>query len=92
MLKPCPFCGSRSIKLYQKIQESESEIDKFEYGNYYIRCTKCKARGPLNCTEEKAASVWNMRAKIAVEHILSNEEFDIVKKSRDIMNKFIEKQ
>ena len=92
MLKPCPFCGSRSVKLYQKTQESESEVDKFEYGDYYIRCKKCKARGPLNCTEEKADSVWNMRAKIAVEHILSDEEFDIVKKSCNIMRKFIDKE
>lgn len=54
-LKPCPFCGSKNIKL-------------LEYGNwknFYCECEDCRAIVPdpsiTDYTEEEAIEAWNTR-------------------------------
>lgn len=89
MLKPCPFCGSRSVKLSQNASKVEDDGGvKYDFQDYYIRCTKCKSRGPLFYREQTAVSAWNGRAKINVENILTEEELQTMRKASDIMDKF----
>ena len=52
-IKPCPFCGSKSIHVY---------ITK---GSSFCRCEKCSAIAPdpnaIRCNETEAIEIWNMR-------------------------------
>lgn len=49
-LKPCPFCGS-----------SDSIFCLYKGLDRFIRCRKCKARGPWGESEEWARVGWNSR-------------------------------
>lgn len=52
-LKPCPFCGSKMIDIY------EADILT---GKWISRCHKCAAYGPgLYRTADQAARAWNKR-------------------------------
>ena len=55
-LKPCPFCGSNNIVIYDKSFNSEPYYDIF--------CRDCEASvhfADENETEEGAANMWNTR-------------------------------
>lgn len=71
-LKPCPFCGSTSLKI-----ESKHHGTHYYSGTHSatVRCQKCHARGgTASCkvekgkhradseTELKAIEAWNRRA------------------------------
>ena len=91
MLKPCPFCGSNSLKLrkQKKIYPSEAiDEDTYEHIEYYVSCTKCMARGPLNILSQDAERRWNGRSKMNMSNVLSKEELQIFKKASDIIYKF----
>lgn len=51
-LKPCPFCGSRSVYAEQ--------IGRGGYFN--VRCGNCLANIPLSGSRGTAVSAWNRRA------------------------------
>ena len=66
-LLPCPFCGSKRLKI-------ESKRNGQWYYTATVRCNKCHARGgtascePKRCkyhadseTEQKAIEAWNRR-------------------------------
>ena len=57
-LKPCPFCGSNNIVIYDK---------SFNSGPYYdIFCRDCQASvrfADESETEEGAVNMWNTRTK-----------------------------
>lgn len=57
-LKPCPFCGSKRVQLYQDYDDDDYCV------TYYVECYDCGGRGPSGSdTEEKnAAAAWNRRA------------------------------
>lgn len=71
-LKPCPFCGSTSLKI-----ESKHHGTHYYSGTHSatVRCNKCHARGgTASCkvekgkysadreTEQRAIEAWNRRA------------------------------
>ena len=76
-LKPCPFCGSKKLKIDQKTSSTTKwnsemgRIDKLVVVT--VRCNKCHTRGPTTsmyagfydspakALEEKAIEVWNTR-------------------------------
>lgn len=75
-LKPCPFCGSTSLKIESKHNGSHYWIGTH---SATVRCNKCHARGgTASCkvekgkysadseTEMKAIEAWNRRAGNAV--------------------------
>lgn len=47
-LKPCPFCGSSDLELYDEEQ-------------VIVRCRDCDARGPSCNLDRKAQLAWNVR-------------------------------
>ena len=49
-LKPCPFCGSDELDIWQN-----------DAGNYFVVCIGCGANGRDERKEEKAVEVWNRR-------------------------------
>ena len=51
-LKPCPFCGSKDIKLYGNHRDS-----------FWFRCNKCASIDSYD-TERQAVRAWNKRAAI----------------------------
>lgn len=51
-LKPCPFCGSIDIELYELSED----------GNAYARCLGCGAEGSVQGTLYNAIDSWNRRA------------------------------
>ena len=62
MLKACPFCGASVAR----ICEWPSYLTEPEIGpkmSYYILCQSCGVRTTSAETKEKAASLWNRRAK-----------------------------
>lgn len=55
-LKPCPFCGSRSVY-----------VEQIGSGGYFnICCGNCLANVPLSSSLEIAVYAWNCRANEAV--------------------------
>lgn len=48
-LKPCPFCGSKSVTVCEL------------YPSSYARCRACGAEGSLCSSRDEAAAVWNRR-------------------------------
>lgn len=63
-LKPCPFCGSSNVTLYEMNPNS------------YARCRDCGAEGSLCGSHDKAAAAWNRRtnAKELVVRINISDE------------------
>lgn len=71
-LKPCPFCGSTSLKIESKHHGQWSETGTH---SITVRCNKCHARGGSASSkagkniytasaeaEAKAIELWNTRA------------------------------
>lgn len=54
-LKPCPFCGNKSIWL--------EDIDVRGMDSYYAVCVECGAKSGYEDTPEKATEKWNARAE-----------------------------
>ena len=54
-LKPCPFCGSKDIKLFGNNRDS-----------FWFRCIKCASIDSYD-TERKAVRAWNKRVSIPSE-------------------------
>ena len=48
-LKPCPFCGSKDVTVYEL------------YPISYARCRVCGAEGSLRDSHDEAAAAWNSR-------------------------------
>lgn len=48
-LKPCPFCGSKSVTVCEL------------YPSSYARCRACGAEGSLRDSHDEAAAAWNRR-------------------------------
>lgn len=48
-LKPCPFCGSSNVVLYEMNPNS------------YARCRGCGAEGSLRSSHDEAAAAWDSR-------------------------------
>jgi len=62
---PCPFCGNEKVTINTKaksyfIKKAAERANK-DTSNYTCRCTKCGAKGPLEHSEQEAASAWNVR-------------------------------
>lgn len=54
-LKPCPFCGSKNVKVHG-------------YDKFWVECEECNCEGPSPSTgvfydEESAIAAWNRRAE-----------------------------
>lgn len=54
-LKPCPFCGSKNVGIYETA-----------YGNYlnvfkYVLCQTCNCRTKAYRDEKDAIAAWNRR-------------------------------
>ncbi len=58
--KPCPFCGKTDASL---VHISSEILDD----GWVIECSKCRASGPEEYTEEEAWFTWNARAAVGVE-------------------------
>lgn len=54
-LKPCPFCGGKSV------MHGEFGILGQETQWYWVRCKECGAVIRAYTTEEQAADAWNAR-------------------------------
>ena len=56
-LKPCPFCGSKDVGVYEDI-----------YGNYAnilkcVLCRTCNCRTSARRNENEVVEAWNRRAE-----------------------------
>lgn len=63
-LKPCPFCGSKDVTVYEL------------YPSSYARCRVCGAEGSLRDSHDEAVAAWNRRtsAKELVARLNVSEE------------------
>jgi Lar family restriction alleviation protein len=48
-LKPCPFCGSKSVEYYWEE----------DYEGCYLSCDICDSQGPYGDDEKEAIELWN---------------------------------
>lgn len=78
--KPCPFCGSKNIKV-------------LEYGNwknFYCECKDCRAIVPdpssTDYTEEEAIEAWNKRNDLCV--FKEQELWNVISVLSDIRSKY----
>ena len=55
-LKPCPFCGSQDIDVF----ETDSGIGGM-HGEYHVMCSDCYAATCDVKTRREAAKLWNKR-------------------------------
>lgn len=66
-LKPCPFCGN-SEKVKVIIHQFATLSD-----SYGVECFNCKTQSyQYFDTETEAVKAWNTRAKMEVEHEISD--------------------
>lgn len=54
-LKPCPFCGYKSVEILE-------DDNEYLYYRFFTQCQKCGAGAKRGHTEEDAAKEWNRRA------------------------------
>lgn len=69
MINPCPFCGSKTVKIRTR---NLTRSDREYQGNrikHYVRCGRCYARGSLASSAEEATELWNI-AHMSGETIL----------------------
>lgn len=57
-IKPCPFCGSKRIRI-NSTREDREEEDKLQ--TYWGLCMDCGADGPNAESAEEAVRMWNER-------------------------------
>lgn len=66
-LKPCPFCGSRSVY-----------VEQISSGGYFnVCCGNCLANVPLSGSRETAVAAWNSRTnakELAARLNISDEQ------------------
>ena len=55
-LKPCPFCGTSNVKIYNRISDAKG-LEGFAVGCLGYRC----GLGPVRNSKEKAGRAWNRR-------------------------------
>lgn len=55
-LKPCPFCGSKDIKLTDRIEKNSPKT-------FYVWCLGCGTEGPFGLSPKSALDAWNKRSK-----------------------------
>jgi len=55
-LKQCPFCGTHG-----KLSFDDTACYHGAKGDYYIKCSGCRARSGYYETEEEAIAAWNER-------------------------------
>lgn len=56
-LRPCPFCGSKDIRV--KKQKLSSTLSSFVF---IAKCWGCCAQAKSSLVEDRAKSLWNKRA------------------------------
>ena len=54
-LRPCPFCGSSDISMYECFGSDKG---------YHAQCEECGAEGPRASDEEGAARRWNVLPRL----------------------------
>ena len=57
-LKPCPFCGSEDIAVW----ESHSRFSSWS-SSHFAQCNSCCATSDAFKTMEEAIEAWNRRAE-----------------------------
>jgi Lar family restriction alleviation protein len=50
-LKPCPFCGKKTIECYEH-----------RYGGFFVRCGWCGAEIGSSNNQNEAIEAWNRRS------------------------------
>lgn len=58
-LKPCPFCGSKNVEIFEPVNKNENVVGRA------VMCYECGTRAgfPLAYDDLIAAKEWNRRAK-----------------------------
>lgn len=65
-LKPCPFCGSKRIKVEQLEYDEDDAWYGFDVAGYYCMCP-CGASGATNKNKLAAIALWNTRVEVQQE-------------------------
>lgn len=60
MMKPCPFCRSRSGDL----------MADTGHGSWWIVCETCGSRGPLGTSEASAWELWGLALRAPTLELL----------------------
>ena len=65
ILKPCPYCGSKNVKIHHN--KSTAPFCIIGVPNSYVKCEECGVETePIDasveyCADEKAVEAWNLR-------------------------------
>lgn len=55
-LKPCPFCGSRDVEMF------DAGGDPYSFSMLYVHCNNCNADSKMCDSIDDAVAAWNRRA------------------------------
>lgn len=59
-LQPCPFCGSKDVKLEEVFYVRDNKTER----RWFVGCETCGSRGGEQGSSMKAKKVWNMRCEV----------------------------
>lgn len=60
-LQPCPFCGSKDVKLGELLRGRDNKIEH----RWFAGCEACGAKGGEQKSSMKAKKAWNMRCEVS---------------------------
>lgn len=61
-LLPCPFCGSKNVRVCNLIEEEpELELAGLTKDNWNVLCNDCYALGGTRRTADESIEAWNRR-------------------------------
>jgi Lar family restriction alleviation protein len=60
-LKPCPFCGSEKLRVFEPLEGATGPLTSFWVSCVGLAGADCFAIGPLSTSRDEAIERWNRR-------------------------------
>ena len=68
-LRPCPFCGSSDLEIFDEVLTGETEPV------YWVGCNACGGDGGMTADIASAIRLWNRRAEDCQVNVFDRVEY-----------------